>query len=266
MILSGLLLSAFFYGSQSSNYRPQLKDWPYILQVALFGVAIPYCLRAWALQYLSATKAAFIVTLMPFFTALFSYLLLKEKLTFKKTMGLMLGFIGMLPTLFTGTVQEDLIGSIAFFSFPELAILAACASFGYKFIAVKQLVQKRKCPVPVANALTMFLGGMIAFNLAIVVEPEWITSNPLFLFGLLAIQMLISNFISANLEASLLRHYSPTFMSFASFIAPLAASMFGWLLLAEQLYMQYIISFVMVFLGLALYYSDEFERGTQLTS
>ncbi len=260
MIISGLMLAAFLFFTQSTKYRPQLEDWPYYLQVALFGFALPYCLRAWGLQYLSATKAAFIFTLMPFFTALFSYLKYKETLSFKKTTGLMLGFLGMLPTLFTGTVQEELVGSIAFFSFPELAILAACASFGYKFIAVKELVVKRKCPIILANAITMLLAGFMSFNLAFLVEPTWIKSNALFLFALIALQMLISNFISANLEASLLKTYSPTFMSFASFIAPLAASFFGWILLGEQIYIQYIISFVMVFLGLALYYSDELEQ------
>ncbi len=258
MLLSGLMLTAFLY-TQSTKYRPQLKDWPYFLQIAFFGLALPYCLRAWGLQYLSATKAAFIFTLMPFFTALFSYLFYKETLSFRKTTGLMLGFIGMLPTLFTGTIEEDLVGSIAFFSLPELAILGACASFGYKFIAVKNLVQHRKCPIPVANAVTMILGGVMSFNLALITEPIWIISNPVFLFAMIAIQMLISNFISTNLEAWLLKSYSPTFMSFASFIAPLAASLFGWLFLAETMQLHYLISFAMVFLGLALYYSDELD-------
>ena len=258
MILSALMLFAFLY-TQSTKYRPEKEDWPYFLKVAFFGLALPYCLRAWGLQYLSATKAAFIFTLMPFFTALFSYLIYKEKLSFKKTTGLMLGFLGMLPTLFTGTVQEDIVGSIAFFSYPELAVLAACASFGYKFIAVKELVVQRKCPVPVANAITMLLGGVMAFNLAIIAEPNWVYSSATFLFSMIALQMLISNFISTNLEAWLLKSYSPTFMSFASFIAPLAAALFGWLLLGEQMQIQYIISFVMVFLGLALFYSDEIE-------
>ena len=259
MILSGIMLAAFLFATQSTKYRPQLEDWPYFLQVAIFGLALPYCLRAWGLQYLSATKAAFIFTLMPFFTALFSYIKYKEKLSLKKTTGLALGFLGMLPTLYTGTIQEELVGSLGFFSFPELAVLGACASFGYKFIAVKELVVKRKCPIIIANSITMLLGGVMAFNLAVLIEPVWIKSNPFFLFTLIAVQMLISNFISANLEATLLKSYSPTFMSFASFIAPLAASLFGWILLGEQIYLQYIISFIMVFLGLALYYSDEFN-------
>ena len=168
----------------------------------------------------------------------------------------MLGFIGMLPTLFTGTVQEELVGSIAFFSFQELAVLGACASFGYNFIAVKQLVVEKNCPVPLANAITMLLGGVMAFNLALIAEPTWIKSNAPFLFAIIGVQMLISNFIGSNLQASLLKTYSPTFMSFASFIAPLAAALFGWLFLGEQIYVQYILSFVMVVLGLALYYSD----------
>ncbi len=134
MIIGGLGLGIVLHFYKSTQYRPQLKDWPYFMQVTLFGIVIPYCLRAWGLNHISSTKAAFMFTLMPLFTALFSYVLHKEKLSFQKSVGLMLGFLGMMPTLFTGSLQEGLTGSIAFFSLPELAMLGAVAAFGYNFI------------------------------------------------------------------------------------------------------------------------------------
>ncbi len=261
MIIGGIGIGLFIQYYKSTIYgsqlRQQVKNWPYFLEVTLFGIVIPCCLRAWGLNYISSTKAAFMFTLMPLFTALFSYVLYKEKLSFQKSAGLMLGFLGMMPTLFTSSVQEDLTGSFAFFSLPELAMLGAVASFGYNFIALKKLVKTRGCPAPVVNAVTMLFGGIISLNLAFLVEPVWHYKDPGIFFAFLALQIVISNFLCANIQASLLRTYSPTFMAFASFLTPLCASFFGWLLLNEEIRYQYLISLIIVMIGLALFYYDE---------
>ncbi len=263
MIIAVIRLGIFVCLFKSNGYRPQLKDWPYFMQVTLFGIVIPCCLLAWGLNHISSTKAALMFTLMPLFTALFSYMLYKEKLSYQKSIGLMLGFLGMMPTLFTGTLQEDLTGSIAFFSFPELAILGSVASFGYNYIALRELVKTRGCPPPVANAITMLLGGIISLNLAFLVEPVWQYKDPGIFFAFLALQIVIADFLCSNLQASLLRTYSPTFMAFASFITPICASFFGWLLLSEEVHYQYLISFAIVMIGLGLFYHDELTEKKQ---
>ncbi len=257
MLMSGIFIGLFLYLSKFTQYRPQLKDWPAFLQVTLFGMVLPYCLRAWGMQYVSSTKAAFLFILMPFFTALFAYYFQKERLSYQKSIGLMLGFLGMMPTLFTGSIQEDLVGTIAFFSLPELAILGAVASFGYNLIALQHLVKVKKCPALVANTVTMFFGGIISLSGAYIVEPSWIYSNAAIVLGLIILQMLISNFLCANLQASLLNKYSSTFMAFASFLVPLCAAFFGWLILDETIQPQFLISFVMIIMGLTLFYYDE---------
>lgn len=264
MILGGLGIALFLFFTQFTQYRPRKKDWPAIMQVTLFGMIVPYCLRAWGLLHMSSTKAACIFTLTPFFTALFSFALHNERLSYQKKTALLVGFLGMIPTLLTGTLDENTLGSISFFSLPEIAMLGASASFGYNFIALKQLVATRGCPAPVANAVTMLLGGVITMNLAFLIEPIWLLKDPLFFCGVLALQIIVSNFICANLQATLLKRYSPTLLAFASFLTPLCASYFGWLILNETVQYQYMISVALVMTGLGLFYSDErktLERG-----
>ncbi len=253
----------FIYLSTFKHIRclPQLKDWVYYMQVALFGIFIPYSLRAWGLQYVPSTKAAFIFMLMPFFTALFSYMFSRERLSYQKSMGLMIGFLGMMPTLFTTSSLEEVVGSFAFFSLPELAIIGAVASFGYNLIALQTLVKHRKCPAMLANSMSMLIGGFLAFNAAILFEPVWITPGSIGIFmGLLILQIGISNLICAHLQATLLKQYSPTLMSFAGFLTPLCAAFYGWLLLKEEIHIHYIISFFLVLLGLIIFYYDEMIR------
>ncbi len=264
MLVGGAGLLIYLYVNKHIRCKPQMKDWPYYTQVALFGIFLPYSLRAWGLQYMTSTKAAFLFTLMPFFTALFAYFLHKEKLSFRKSMGLLIGFVGMVPTLFTTSSMEEFAGSIAFLSLPELAVLGSVACFGYNLIALQKLVKHRGCPAILANGISMLLGGFLAFNASMLVEPQWIIGDAWTFVGLLALQILISNLICSNLQATLLKHYSPTFLAFAGFLTPICAAIYGRLLLNDELYIHYFISFVLVLIGLIIYYYDEVTKHKQL--
>lgn len=251
---------AYLYLFQHIQCKPQKEDWPLYLQVALFGIFIPYCLRAWALKDMSSTKAAFIFTLMPFFTALFAYYFQKERLSFQKSMGLMVGFLGMMPTLFTTTSLEELSGSIAFFSLAEAATLGSVASFAYNLIAMQKLVKHRGCPAVLANGISMLIGGFLSLNAALLLEPIWLIGNPWHFVGLLCALLIISNFMGLNLQATLLKQHSATFMAFAGFLTPLFTAFFGWLLLNESIRLPYLISFGCVIIGLVMFHYDDILR------
>jgi drug/metabolite transporter (DMT)-like permease len=260
MLIGSFGLMSYIYLAKKKNCYPVLKDVPYYLQIALFGIFIPYSLRAWGLQYISSTKAAFLFTLMPFFTALFAYFINKERLSYQKVMGLLLGFTGMIPTLLTGSSLENLQGSIVFFSLPEIAMLGAVASFGYNLIATQKLVKHRKCHPLIANSMSMLIGGSLAFSASLLSEPVAITGDYTTFLLLVGAQVLISNLICLNLQAYLLNYYSPTFMAFAGFLSPLCAAVYGYILLHEKVSWNYILSFCIVVIGLSMYYYDDFKR------
>ena len=229
---------------------------------------IPYCSRAWALQYIPTTKAALLFNLLPFFTALFAYFFAREKLTLLKFCGLLIGFLGMIPVLITGTNAEDSLGTFGFLSWPELAIIVAVSSLSYSLIIMQQLVKHRGCPPYLANATCMFLGGLCALALSLSVETQWIKgSASLKPFAiLLGLQILISNIICSNLQAHLLKHYSSTFMAFASFLSPLCAAIYGSVLFNEKFTWHYLISFIIVIIGLAIYYYDDIYKQRNKTN
>ncbi len=264
MGIGGALTISFLYFVKKTEYRISFADVPFFLQVILFGIVIPFCLRSWGLQKISATKAAFIYTLMPLFTALFAYLFHKEKLTYQRAIGLMMGFFGMMPIFFMGTGQEGLYGTIGIASFADLAVLIAVASFGYNFIALSNLVKHRGCPAPIASGLTMLMGGIMTFGIAFLAEPVWIIKDPPIFYGLLALQIVVSNLICLNLEASLLKKYSPTLMAFAMLISLISTSFFGWILLNERIHISYLISFAIVVSGLLLFYHDEISSEKEI--
>lgn len=264
MLLGGAGLMAYLYFFKHIQSKPRKEDWPLFLQVALFGIFIPYCLRAWALQDMTSTKAAFIFTLMPFFTALFAYLFHKERLSYQKSMGLMIGFLGMMPTIFTTSMLEERTGAIGFISLAELATLGSVASFAYNLIALQKLVKHRGCPAVLANGVSMLIGGFLSLNAAILLEPIWIKGDPWYFVGLLIALLFISNFMGLNLQASLLKKHNATFMAFAGFLTPLFTALFGWLLLNETIKPSYLISFVFVIIGLIVFHYDDIMRHKQV--
>lgn len=259
MIIGGIGLLGYIYLTKRIDCYPRKNDFYEYLQTTLFGIFIPYCLRAWALQYITTTKSALLFNFMPFFTAIFAYIFLRERMTILKAIGLFIGFFGMVPILLSHSSSEDILGSLGFISMPELATLGAVASFSYNFVIMQRLIRHKGCSPILINGLSMLCGGLLSFGTSFF-ETTWIKQNPLIFVGLLTLQIIFSNLICSNLQASLLRHYSSTFMSFASFLSPLFAAFYGWLLLGEHITWHFAVSFVVVLIGLGFYYFDEFGK------
>lgn len=257
MLIAGILLMVFTVAKHKISCYPRRQDWKYYIRLTFFSIFIPYTLRLWALQYVTTTKAALLFNVRPFFTALLVYLIMGIKLNKLQVLGLVIGFIGMIPILLTGTPLEDSIANVSFMSLPEFAIILAVASMSYGLIIVQKLVKERKCPPYLINAVSMFFGGFFALNTSLVFESNVIKAGILPLAGILGLQILISNIICANLQGHLLRRYSATFMSFASFLGPLFTSIYGVALFKEQITWHFFASFITVIAGLALYSKGE---------
>ena len=234
MLIGGTGIMAYLHATKSIHCHLRLEDWSSYAKIGLFGVFIPYCLRAWGLQYMSSTKAAFIFTFMPFSTALLSYFFHKERLSTQKTVGLTVGLVGMLPTLLTTSPAENSLGSIGFLSLPELAVLGSVLSFSYNLINLQVLVKHKGCPPLLATGISTLIGGFLACCAAILFESPLTITDPHIYWPLLAAQIVISNLICSNLQAGLLKQYSPTLLAFAGFLTPICAALFGWLFLRRK--------------------------------
>jgi len=100
MTIAGIILLAYQYYKDRSRCIIRLPNIFDFIQVAIFHVFIAYVGEFWALKFVTAAKASLIFNLTPFITAIFSYLLLKEQLTKRQWIGLMIGFVGLIPLVF----------------------------------------------------------------------------------------------------------------------------------------------------------------------
>lgn len=255
MFVASLWLITFIIVKHKKECYPQRTQWKLLAQMALFVSILPNSLRFWALQYVSVVKSSLLFNIAPFASALWAYLFFNETLTSRKTAGLVLGFVGMVPPLLITAPTEG----IEFFSvsFPELAILAGVSSLAYGMLLTQTLVKHLDCPPYLANATSMFIGGSCVLAFAHATDSQPIKGDLMTFIVVIVAHIIVSNIIGANLQAYLLRHYSTTFISFAGFLSPLCGSLYGWLFFGDTLTWHVVISFACVILGLWLYYLDK---------
>ncbi len=266
MFLAGVILLAYLIIIKKQTFAIGKKAWLRIILLAFFNIYLTNIFEFWGLKYLTSFKTCFIYSLSPFLSALFSYFLFSERLSNKKWMGLIVGFLGFVPILLSQTSSEEQTGHFFIFSWAELAVMMAAICSVYGWIILKQLVNEHQLSPLMANGTSMFIGGALALAHSFATE-DWnpipVTNVPIFI-ECTVLLILISNLICYNLYGSLLKKYSATFMSFAGFTTPLFTALFGWLLLDEIVTWPFYISFAVVLFGLLIFDQEELKQTYQL--
>lgn len=263
MFLAGIILVGYQAWIKKQTFQFNRQTWWRIIRLAAFNIYLTNAFEFWGLRYLTSFKTCFIYSLCPFLSALFCYVLFSDKLTYKKWLGLGLGFLGFLPILISQTTAEEQAGHFLFFSWAELAVMCAAICSVYGWIVLKQLVKENELSPLSANGLSMLIGGIMALGHSFLVEnwdPIPVTNLSVYT-KCTVLLIIISNLICYNLYGYLLKRYSPTFVSFAGFTTPLFTALFGWVFLDEVITWPFYVSFAIVFCGLFLFDQEELKQG-----
>lgn len=262
MILAGLILFTWLFIRQKIQLLLVLKNAPKIFLLGFFNIYLTNALEFWGLRFLTSSKTCFIYSLSPFLSAIASYLIFKESLSKKKLTGLLIGFLGFIPILLNHGVDENTLTEIGFISSAEAAVLGAAAATVYGWIIMKQLLGKG-ISILAANAFSMFIGGCMALIHSRLTE-SWL---PFPVFGEWSVFMestlwmiLASNLIAYNIYGYLLKKYTITFISFTGFMTPLIAAFFGWLFIGETISWHFVISALVVFVGIYMFNQEELKK------
>lgn len=264
MLGSGILLFGYL-AYEFYRFRQKIAfswaDRLILVQVVLFHVYFAYVFDLWALKKITSIESAFIYNLSPFMAAFFSYLWFGEKMTLKKWLGLSLGFLSLVPVF----VGEGFDFSLLFSNWiPKLVTLAAVSSSAYGWIVVRVLMQKGYSTIFV-NAFSMFIGGFLALISSLSYEYNLWSPFPVsewgnFLWYTFLI-IIVANIAFYNLYGYLLKFYTATLLSFAGFMCPFFAAIFGWFFLNEPIGLKLLISLFLVCIGLYIFYHEELKQG-----
>ncbi len=260
MAVAGLLILAFLALRKGALFPFKKRQIPQLILLGITSIYLVNVLEFWGLQYLTSFKTCFIYSISPFVSAILSYFIFSESLSKMKWLGLSLGFAGFIPILLESTPVEETVGQLWIFSWPEIAVTAAAILSCWGWILMRGLV-KESSPIAV-NGWSMLIGGLVALFHSYSVEAwdplpvlEWAP----FLEGATAL-LLVSNLFAYNLYGYLLKKYTATFISFAGFTTPLFTALFGYFFLDEWITWPFALSYVIVYIGLRLFYREEVRQ------
>jgi drug/metabolite transporter (DMT)-like permease len=263
MFVAGLIL-LIMVGRNNHRF-----SWEYLKEDLFSLFMVGFCttyvtslLKAWALQNLLSSKAAFIAALDPFVAALYAYLLWNEKLSYKKWMGLGIGFFGVILLLHVDLGIEQFQRTLLSVSLPECAAFAAMAVGRYGWILAAQFLKKGRYTSMELNGISMTSSGLIALLTACCIDPiqtSLIAINCKTACAMLY-SILIGNVISYNIYGYFLKKYSVTMVSLFGFIIPLTVAIIGFFLLHEELTLRFVLAATIIFIGLTLFYAEEIKK------
>lgn len=266
MIIGGGILLAYQLLYLRTPIRIRKQDAFYFAQIMLLGICLSYAGEFWSIQYITAAKTSLLFNISPFITAGIAHFMIHERLTLRQWIGLILGFGGLLPILFTQQADELSLAHIGFLSSAEIILLLAVAAAAYSWVIFKRLVVDRGYTPLTINGVTMLGGGILAYGLSLCTETTpYIHIIPdqsylhtfTIIAGYMGALILSVNIFSYNLYGHLLRRYTATFISFAGFVTPLFTAVLDWIFLGERVGGAFFISMLIVLSGLILFYIDE---------
>lgn len=265
MLLAGILLIGYLAIRNRRALQVSGRQLISLAFLAFFSIYLTNALEFWGLQHMTAAKTCFFYSLSPFFAALFSYLHFGEKMNGRKWLGVAIGFTGFLPVLAAQKGSEELLSSLSFISWPEIAIIGAAICSVYGWILLRLLVKDQAISPLMANGSSMLIGGSFALIHSLFAEP-WSpvpvsgANAPSFIQGTLLMTLLF-NILCYNLYGVLLRRFTATFLSFMGLLSPIFASLSSHLLLGEPLSINIFFATGIVSIGLWLIYSAELRQG-----
>lgn len=235
---------SLFYKSE----RIDRKDWLRIVACAIFGMVLNMLMFFKGLSLSTPINSAVSMTITPVLLLLITALILRERITWLKTTGIVMGLSGaLILILFQGKTQTNApnipLGNLLF--------LLNAISYSFYIILVKPLVAKYR-----AITLLKFL-FLIAFfiNLPIGIsefnQVAWteLTASEI---GLMVYVVVATSFLTYLFNIFALKQLSPSTVGVFIYLQPVIATVFAVLVGADTINALRIGAAALIFLGVYL--------------
>ncbi|MCZ4279531.1 DMT family transporter [Kiloniella laminariae] len=212
-------------------FKPALPkrkaDWLHLVVVGVLVQAVYFGFCWWAFRTgVSAGVLAIFMSLQPILVAILAPALAREKVSWKRWLGLLLGLVGVLIVIIARSDIE-----------PPTIIGVGFSVMGLLGITSGVLYEKRfggtAHPI-VANLVQYAAGFSVVFPIAFFFETMQVQWNGEFLAAL-AYLAIGNSILAISLLLAMIRAGEVSRVSSLMFLVPPLAALFGWLLLGEEM-------------------------------
>lgn len=243
--LFGLLFGIVVILIQRVTLPRTFREWLPLLVVGLTNIAIPFFLISWGELHIDSAVASILDATVPLFTILIAHFLLQDdKITLPKTLGLIVGFLGIviLMSKDMGASSSSLLG--------QAAVIVASIFYAISAIYIRKTtidtpgIVRSAGPLVSATA-TMGLGALI-FESPVQIPQLGITWVALLFMGVLG------SGLAFVMAFYLIHEIGPTRTTMVTYLFPLGGVILGVTFLHEQLTWQVIAGAVIIISSLVI--------------
>ncbi|HSW75972.1 MAG TPA: DMT family transporter [Candidatus Saccharimonadales bacterium] len=256
-----LSYSWIFFRNETKNFTLSKRGWKLLLTYGILIHAFVMCGFSYSVQYADPVSICFIVASGPFLTAIIQYFTKEEFLTHKKMIGLVVGFLGLLPILMISQ-HTDAIGlkNPGLVWWGNLVAFLSMIVFCYGWIVLKQFLKEFSQPIQLINGIAMLFGGLVSAIFVIMAHGYDLFSLKFSSdFPMLMMAFLLSSLFTYMLYVYLLKRYSPTFISFAGFLEPAFGLLYAAVFMGYGITQEALIALAILFIGLYIFYLEELK-------
>ena len=218
-----------------------LKLWFTFLLMGVLNNVIPFLAFTYAQEYITASSASIFNATTPIFTALFAHLLTKdERLSKNKTIGILIGFIGIVVLVFPG----------ASLSIELPVIFALIGPISYAFAGIFGKILKGTNPL--YSVFGMLTCSSIIMYIIFHDSISFSQMNSFTKIGDLLMLAILSTTIAYIIYFRLLFEIGAVKLLLVTFLIPISASLLGVFLLDEVFTTNMYIGSIFVFVALFL--------------
>ncbi|HHH52596.1 MAG TPA: DMT family transporter [Bacteroidetes bacterium] len=223
------------------------KDLPKVLKVTIFGIVINQSFFIIGLKHTVPINAALLLTVVPILVFAFSAYLLKEKIGFRKIIGVGLAFVGVLSIILNkGSVQfsfENMKG--------DIFVFLNSVSYAYYLVSIKPLLKKYN---PVTITKWMFLFGLIIitpFGISGAINVDWETFTTDIWIAFIYV-LVFTTFLAYLFNILALRKVNPSVVGVYVYLQPILATIIAYMMGKDSLNFEKILAGILIFTGVYL--------------
>ncbi|EAY31718.1 DMT family transporter [Microscilla marina] len=243
----GASLLFWFFQAFTFNERVQkTSDYLRFAYCALFGVVINQLLFFKGLSMTVPIDASIILTSSPILVLLASVIILKEKVTWLKLLGIILGAIGAVMLIGGGDFSfkgENTWGN--------LLVLLNASSYSVYLVVVKPLMRRYQAFTVVKWVFLFGCIGVLPFGWSEVQQVQWSTM-PGWVYLILGFIVVGVTFLAYLLNAWALRFVSSTLVAFYIYLQPVLTSIIAVLSSQDELTFKKVLFSLLIFTGIFL--------------
>jgi drug/metabolite transporter (DMT)-like permease len=254
LIASGIILP-FFLSQKNLHTDSLIKEVVPITLLATANILLFYM----GIAKTTVNASSLIYAGEPFLIAVAAYVLLKERVTKQKLLGIIIGFIGVLTILLLPLVEKGAVVSGNLNG--NVYIACAAVSFALYTVGSRHLMDRKNYSALTITSISFFVATGI-FGILSLTQPHNDLVRQLVhipTFSLLLFNATVVSIVPYLCYQWAIQYSSPVVASFNAYLQPVFSIILAMIFLGETLTGGFIIGSICVFIGLG------FATGTQIS-